>query len=64
MENMRRVLVTGAGRGIGKAIAQQLGKDGFEVILHYRNSADGVNEAINNIKQNQGIKKNMNLILL
>ncbi|SFS75601.1 3-oxoacyl-[acyl-carrier protein] reductase [Succinivibrio dextrinosolvens] len=54
MENIRRVLVTGAGRGIGKAIAEQLGKDGFEVILHYRNSADGVNEAINNIKQNQG----------
>ncbi|WP_202107607.1 3-oxoacyl-ACP reductase FabG [Succinivibrio dextrinosolvens] len=54
MDNRKRVLVTGAGRGIGKAIATQLGKDDFEVVLHYRKSADGVNEAIKNIKENNG----------
>ena len=54
MEHKKRVLVTGAGRGIGKAMAIQLGKDGFEVVLHYRKSVDGVNEAINNIKENHG----------
>ncbi len=54
MDNRKRVLITGAGRGIGKAIATQLGKDGFEVVLHYRKSADGVNEAIKNIKENNG----------
>ena len=54
MDNRKRVLVTGAGRGIGKAIATQIGKDGFEVVLHYRKSADGVNEAIKNIKENNG----------
>ncbi|MBE6423852.1 3-oxoacyl-ACP reductase FabG [Succinivibrio dextrinosolvens] len=54
MDNRKRVLITGAGRGIGKAIATQLGKDGFEVVLHYRKSADGVNEAIKSIKDNNG----------
>lgn len=54
MDNKKRVLITGAGRGIGKAIATQLGKDGFEVVLHYRKSADGVNEAIKSIKENNG----------
>lgn len=54
MDNKKRVLVTGAGRGIGKAIAVELGKNGFEVVLHYRTSADGVNDAISAIKENNG----------
>lgn len=32
----KRVLVTGSGRGIGKAIALELGRSGFDVVLHYR----------------------------
>ncbi len=35
----RRVLVTGAGRGIGRAVALALGRDGFAVTVHYRRSA-------------------------
>ncbi|MCG8591447.1 MAG: 3-oxoacyl-ACP reductase FabG [Proteobacteria bacterium] len=34
----QRVLVTGAGRGIGRAIALALGRDGFAVTLAYRES--------------------------
>jgi 3-oxoacyl-[acyl-carrier protein] reductase len=32
----RRVLVTGASRGIGKACARALGEAGFDVTVHYR----------------------------
>jgi 3-oxoacyl-[acyl-carrier protein] reductase len=39
---MRRVLVTGSSRGIGRAIALRLAKDGFAVTLHCRS---GIEEA-------------------
>lgn len=32
----RRVLVTGSSRGIGRAIAQRLARDGFALTVHYR----------------------------
>ncbi len=32
----RRVLVTGGNRGIGRAIALRLGRDGFHVVINYR----------------------------
>jgi NAD(P)-dependent dehydrogenase (short-subunit alcohol dehydrogenase family) len=34
----QRILVTGASRGIGKAIASQLSESGAELLLHYNNS--------------------------
>lgn len=36
----RRILVTGASRGIGRAIAEQLGRDGFAVTVHCRQRID------------------------
>lgn len=36
----RRVLVTGSSRGIGRAIAQRLARDGFHVTVHCRNRVD------------------------
>jgi 3-oxoacyl-[acyl-carrier protein] reductase len=35
-----RVLVTGAGRGIGRGIALRLARDGFDVTINYRASAE------------------------
>ena len=37
---MRTALITGSSRGIGKAIAKQLAKDGFNVIVNYTKSKD------------------------
>ena len=38
---MRRVLITGAGTGLGKAMALKLYKSGFEIVLHCRKSIEG-----------------------
>lgn len=35
-ENIPRILVTGANRGIGRAIALRLAQDGFNIVVHYR----------------------------
>jgi 3-oxoacyl-[acyl-carrier protein] reductase len=37
----RTILVTGASKGIGRAISEQLAKDGFQVALHYGRDRDG-----------------------
>ena len=43
-------LVTGASRGIGKAIAISLGKLGAEVIVNYSSSEERAREVVNTIK--------------
>ena len=42
----RSVLVTGASKGIGKAIACRLGSDGFEVAVHYLSDRGGAEETM------------------
>ncbi len=37
MSNNRRILVTGSSRGLGKAIALKLAKNGFDIAVHCRN---------------------------
>lgn len=47
--NRRRVLVTGSSRGVGRAIALRLARDGFAVTVHCRSgraAADATAEAI------------------
>ena len=47
-------LVTGGGRGIGRAIACRLAADGAFVVVHYNGSEAGANETMAMIKEHGG----------
>jgi NAD(P)-dependent dehydrogenase (short-subunit alcohol dehydrogenase family) len=47
-------LVTGASRGIGRAIALRLAKDGATVVVHYGRNQDAANEIIQSITSTGG----------
>ena len=50
----RSVLVTGASKGIGKAIAIQLAKDGFLVAIHYHSDKTGAESTLQQIVESGG----------
>ena len=47
----RTVLVTGASKGIGKAIAKKLSQDGFNIVIHYHNDKQGAVDTQQSIEQ-------------
>lgn len=44
-------LVTGSGRGIGAAIATELGRLGAKVVVNYANSAESAEKVVAGIKE-------------
>lgn len=50
----RQVLVTGASKGIGRAIAIQLAESGFEIVVHYRGDAAGAKQTRTEIVGREG----------
>lgn len=47
---MRTALVTGGSRGIGKAIALRLARDGFRVVVNYTSRADAAEAVVREIE--------------
>tara|TARA_R110001583_G_scaffold6499_9_gene32923 strand:+ start:17125 stop:17850 length:726 start_codon:yes stop_codon:yes gene_type:complete len=47
----KQVLVTGASKGIGRAIAIQLGKDGFDIAVHYMGDRNGALQTLQAINE-------------
>ncbi len=46
----KTVLVTGSSRGIGRAIALGLAQDGFDIVVHYRDSVEQAEQVKNEIR--------------
>ena len=56
MKLNKTVLMTGANRGIGKAIALRLASDGYDLALHCRSNIDELKSVANLIEEEFGIK--------
>lgn len=56
MEN-KKVLVTGAGTGLGREIALEFARQGAIVVLHYSRSSDGADSAVREIQAAGGRAK-------
>jgi 3-oxoacyl-[acyl-carrier protein] reductase len=50
----RSILVTGASKGIGRAIAERLGRDGFTVVVHYGSDRSGAEATLALLEQTGG----------
>ena len=44
-------MVTGAGRGLGRTIAEELGREGATVVVNYANSKGPAEEVVSNLQQ-------------
>ena len=51
---MRRVLVTGAAKGLGAAVALLLAKRGYSLVIHYRNSKEAAEQVASFCRQEGG----------
>jgi 3-oxoacyl-[acyl-carrier protein] reductase len=50
----RTILVTGASKGIGRAIAARIARDGFTVVVHYHADHEGAEQTLKSIREAGG----------
>jgi len=53
----KKILVTGAGTGIGREIALEFAREGASVVLHFSHSREGVDAAVREIVEAGGMAK-------
>ena len=51
---MKYALITGASRGLGKAIAVRLAKDGFAVIINYQSNKEAAEDTLRQVQEAGG----------
>lgn len=50
MNDERVAIVTGSGKGIGRAIAERLARDGYRIVINYKRDAASAHEALNAVQ--------------
>ncbi|HEX4674252.1 MAG TPA: SDR family NAD(P)-dependent oxidoreductase, partial [Steroidobacteraceae bacterium] len=53
-QNGKVAIVTGASRGIGSAVAERLGRDGFSVVVNFSGSAEAADALVRKITEDGG----------
>jgi len=51
---MKYALITGASRGLGKAIALRLAQDGFAVLINYQSNREAAEDTLKQVQDNGG----------
>src|SRR5436190_8612655 len=50
MSDDKVAIVTGSGKGIGRAIAERLGRDGYRVVINYKSDAASAQETLTTVQ--------------